>query len=113
MALDDLTIRGRRSLMHRPNGHKVKIDLRSVICHETTHVRNLDQDIDATPDSETDVFLDPNLAEAMSAASGTPTAAVFRQFAKEMNARHVAWIIEQELVGNPFAARFLPGVALS
>lgn len=81
MALDDLTIRGRRSRVHRPTGRKVKVDLRSVICHETTHVRNLDQDIDATPDSETDVFLDPNLAEAMSAASGTPTAAVFRQFA--------------------------------
>lgn len=113
MVLDDLTIRGRRSLTHRPTGRKVKIDLRSVICHELTHVRNAEPDLDATPDSDPDVFLDPNLAAAMSAASGTPTGVVFRQFVSEMNARHVAWIIEQELVGNPFAARFLPGAALS
>lgn len=113
MVLDDITIRGRRSLIHRPTGRKVKIDLRSVICHELTHVRNAEQNLDRTPDFDTDVFLDPNLAAAMSAASGTPTAVVFRQFVNEMNARHVAWIIEQELAGNPFAARFLPGVALS
>lgn len=113
MALDDVTIRGRRSLVHRPTGRKVKIDLRSVICHELTHVRNAEQDLDSTPDSDPDVFLDPNLAASMSAASGTPSAVVFRQFVNEMNARHVAWIIEQELVGNPFAARFLPGAALA
>ena len=113
MAIDDLTIRGKRFLVHRPTLRKVKIDLRGTLCHELTHIRNTGLGLDNTPDFDTDTFLDPNLANAMSNASGRKTARVFNQFANEMNARHVDWIIEQEVAGNPFAAQFLQPVELS
>lgn len=113
MAIDDLTIRGKRFLVHRPTLRKVKIDLRGTLCHELTHIRNSGLGLADTPDLDTDTFLDPNLAAAMSAASGRQTARVFAQFAHEMNARHVDWIIEQEVAGNPFAAQFLQPVELS
>ena len=113
MVIDDLTIRGRRFLVHRPTLRKVKIDLRSTLCHELTHIRNSGLGLDNTPDFDTDTFLDPNLAAAMTNASGRQTARVFAQFAHEMNARHVDWIIDRELAGDPFAAQFLEPVALS
>jgi hypothetical protein len=113
MVIDDLTIRGKRFLTHRPTLRKVKIDLRGTLCHELTHIRNSGLGLENTPDFDTDTFLDPNLANAMSIASGRQTARVFAQFAHEMNARHVDWIIEQEVAGNPFAAQFLQPVELS
>lgn len=108
MVLGDRTIRGLHRLIHRPSGLTTPVDLRSVVCHEVTHIRNDSDALDATPDSDANTFLDPALAAASSAASGTPTGVVFRLFATEMNARHVAWIVEQEIAGDPFAARFLP-----
>jgi Putative peptidoglycan binding domain len=113
MVIDDLTIRGKRFLVHRPTLRKVKIDLRGTLCHELTHIRNSGLGLENTPDFDVDTFLDPNLANAMSNASGRKTAAVFAQFAHEMNARHNDWMIEQEAAGNPFAAQFLQPVELS
>jgi hypothetical protein len=113
MVIDDLTIRGKRFLVHRPTLRKVKIDLRGTLCHELTHIRNTGLGLENTPDFDTGTFLDPGLAAAMSAASGRQTARVFAQFAHEMNARHNDWIIEQEVAGNPFAAQFLQPVELS
>jgi Putative peptidoglycan binding domain len=110
---DEPTIRGRRILVHRPSGRKAPLTLRAAICHEMTHVRNLGLGLERTPDFNTDVFLDPNLANSLSTSTGTPTATGFNQFAAEMNARHVEWIIEQENAGNPFAARFLAPDALA
>jgi hypothetical protein len=111
--IGDTTIRGRRSLVHRPSGRKVKIELRGTLCHELTHVRNDGLGLQNTPTFDTETFLDPVLAESLTQATGHHTARVFNQFAMEMNARHSDWIIERELAGDPFAARFLQPVALS
>ena len=74
---------------------------------------NLGLGMRTTPDTDTTVFLDTNLASSLSSSTGVPTARSFSQFAAEMNARHVEWIIEQENAGNPFAARFLTPSALA
>jgi hypothetical protein len=111
--MDELTIRGRRVVVHRPSGRQAPLTLRAVICHEMTHVRNLGLGMRTTPDTDTTVFLDTNLASSLSSSTGVPTARSFSQFAAEMNARHVEWIIEQENAGNPFAARFLTPSALA
>lgn len=111
--IGDTTVRGRRILVHRPSGRKVKVDLRGVLCHELTHVRNEHLGLDFTPSFDTDTFLDPNLAGSLSQATGRETGRVFSQFAQEMNARHHNWTIQRELAGDPFAARFLQPVALS
>jgi hypothetical protein len=113
IAFNDLTIRGRMSLTHHPTGRKAKIDLRAVLCHELTHMRNKGLGLENTPTFDTETFLDPNLAANLSQATGRPTARVFFHFAHEMNARHVNWIIERENAGDPFAAQFLQPVALS
>jgi peptidoglycan hydrolase-like protein with peptidoglycan-binding domain len=111
--VDDITIRGLRFLTHRPTGRKAKITLRSTVCHELSHVRNDGLGLDNTPDFITEVFLDPNLAASRTQATGVPSAAVFAQFAHEMMARHVDWIIERENAGDPFAAQFLQPAALA
>lgn len=111
--LDDRTIRGRRVLTHQPSGRTVKVTLRSVLCHELTHLRNDGLGLENLPDFDTTTFLDAALASLMTTTTGTRTAHVFAQFAHEMNARHVTWIIEREEAGDPFAAQFLQPVALS
>jgi peptidoglycan hydrolase-like protein with peptidoglycan-binding domain len=111
--LDEPTVRGRRIIVHRPSGRKAPLTLRAAICHEMTHVRNLGLGLQRTPDFNTDVFLDPNLANSFTTTTGIPSATAFNQFTAEMNARHVEWIIEQENAGNPFAARFLAPAALA
>jgi hypothetical protein len=111
--VDDATIRGRRFLIHQPTGRKAKISLRGTLCHELSHIRNHGLGLQNTPDFITDVFLDPNLAASRTQATGRPSAHVFDQFAHEMMARHVDWIIERENAGDPFAAQFLQPVELS
>lgn len=110
--IDDLTVRSQRTLIHRPSGRKNKVDLQEVLCHEMTHVLNGSSNLSAIPDSDSDTFLDTALAADRTDETGFATARVFNQFASEMNARHVAFIIKRELAGDPFAARFLPPAAL-
>ncbi len=79
-----------------------------------THVLNGSADLAARfPDTDSDTFLDTALAQSSTQATGFATARVFNQFASEMNARHVAFVIKRELADDPFAARFLPALALS
>jgi hypothetical protein len=56
---------------------------------------------------------DTTLAQSLSASHTTRTAQVFQQFADEMNARHVSWVIQKELAGDPTAARFPQPAALA
>lgn len=112
VVIDDLTVRSQRTLIHRPSGRKNKVDLQEVLCHEMTHVLNGSSNLSAIPDSDSDTFLDTALAAARTDETGFRTARVFNQFAGEMNARHIAFIIKRELAGDPFAARFLPPAAL-
>jgi hypothetical protein len=59
------------------------------------------------------VFFDPNLAASRTQATGVPSALIFAQFAQEMMARHVDWIIERVSAGDPLAAQFLRPAALA
>lgn len=113
VVIDDVTVRGQRTLIHHPSGRKNKVKLQEVLCHEMTHVLNGAADLALIPDTDSDVFLDTALAASRTQATGFRTARVFNQFASEMNARHIAFVIKHELVNDPFAARFLPAVALS
>jgi putative peptidoglycan binding protein len=111
--IDDVTIRGLRLLVHRPTGRKAKISLRGTLCHELSHTRNDGLGLENTPDFITEVFFDPSLAASRTQATGVPSALVFAQFAHEMMARHVDWIIERETAGDPFAPQFLQPAALA
>lgn len=113
VVIDDVTVRGQQTLIHRPSGRKNKVDLQEVLCHEMTHVLNGALRLSLVPDTDTDTFLDTALAESLTQATGFRTATVFAAFVHEMNARHIAFVIKRELVDDPFAARFLSPVALS
>lgn len=113
VVIDDLTVRGQRILVHHPTGRKIKVDLLEVLCHELTHVRNVDKGFQQTPSSDATTFLDPALAQFFDDATGHVTGRVFSQFVSEMNARHSTWIIQRERAGDPFALRFLDPVALA
>lgn len=105
--LDDLSIRGQRVLVHHPSGRRRRIDLLQLICHELVHVRNAGLNFNRTPAFDADTFLDTALAQTLSDATDHHTARVFFQFAEEMCARHVTWIIQRERAGDPFALDFL------
>lgn len=113
VVIGDPTVRGQRVLIHHPTGRKHKVDLLGVLCHELTHVRNAGLNLALTPTFDTDTFLDPVLAQRRTDETGFHTARVFAQFVEEMNARHVAWIIQRERAGDPFAVRFLQPAVLS
>jgi hypothetical protein len=68
----------------------------------------------STRDSDTNVYSDTVLAAARSAA-GRPTADTLRSFVHEMTARHVSWVVRQELAGTPgnLAVRALSAGALA
>jgi len=110
IALNDLLIRGRMFLTHRPSGRRAKASFRGQLSHELTHQRNEGLNFAETSDSDTDTFVDTALAANLSQSPATPfvSAVPFATFAEEMAARHVTWIIEREIAGDPFAARFLP-----
>ncbi len=113
IVIDDLTVRSQRVLIHHPSGRKHRVDLLEVLCHELTHVRNAGLGLGRTPAFDTETFLDPALAQRRSDETGFATARVFAQFVDEMNARHMAWIIQRERAGDPFALNFLQPVELS
>ncbi|BDX31427.1 hypothetical protein TUM20985_19740 [Mycobacterium antarcticum] len=113
VVVDDLSVRGLRILIHRPSGRTHRVELIELLCHELAHVRNAGLNLDLTPAFDTDTFLDPALAQQLSVATGHDTPRVFNQFVEEMCARHVAWIVQRERDGDPFALRFLQPVALA
>ena len=52
-------------------------------------------------DTDTEVFVDPALAQTRTALTGIPTAVGLQSFVEEVVARHVHWIVLQELAGTP------------
>ena len=107
IGLNDLLIRGLKFHTHLPDGLRAKAPFRVILCHELTHVRNEGLQLELTPPSDLDSFIDTALAADPPHPENSTTAQVFTQFVSEMNARHVAWIIEQEDAGDPLAAQFL------
>ncbi|WIM87128.1 peptidoglycan-binding domain-containing protein [Candidatus Mycobacterium wuenschmannii] len=107
----DTTIMGRRFHTNK-QGKKAKVTLRSALIHELTHMRNVDSGALQVTEDDGSVFLDPNVAVALS-ASGDMTREVYVHFIQEVVASHVEWVGQQEEAGNPFAARFLDPAALT
>ena len=112
VALRDLTIMGRRYSTNL-HGQRAKVTLRGALCHELTHVRNLQKDLTSTPDGDGSVYLDYVLSATLSASTGQPTGETFSHFVHEIVASHVEWITRREDAGDPFAAKFLPAAALA
>ena len=52
-----------------------------------------------TPDTDADVYADTALAQARSAVG--PTANVLHHYVQEVVARHLHWIVRQEVAGTP------------
>lgn len=77
--------------------------LLGTLVHELTHARNLVQsaELRSTADTDDQVFIDTALAQTRTALSGIVTAAGLRSFVEEVVARHVHWIVLQELSGTP------------
>jgi hypothetical protein len=113
ICIADETILGKDYLTHYPSGRRAWVDLRGRLCHELTHIRNDGLDLQSAPLTDPSTFIDPDLAARVQAGSGKFTGDVFYQFAHEMVARHVDWMIEHENAGDPFAARFLDPAALA
>lgn len=113
IGLNDLLIRGRMVLTHRPTNRKAKASFRGQLSHEMTHLRNKALRFDETPDSDAATFVDTAWAAHFSQTSPRVSAIPFATFADEMNARHMTWVIEKEIAGDPFAARFLQPAKLA
>jgi hypothetical protein len=116
IVVHDIVILGRAFITQQSTGRSAKETTQSVVVHELTHARNLAGTIVlmSTADSDTNVYSDTVLAAARSAA-GRPTADTLRSFVHEMTARHVSWVVRQELAGTPgnLAVRALSAGALA
>jgi hypothetical protein len=98
---DDVVL-GRAFITRIANGTRAPVTLLGTIVHELTHARNVAGSLALRQTADTDVnaYADTALAQARSAAQG-PTANVLQAFVAEMVARHVHWIVLQELAGTP------------
>jgi peptidoglycan hydrolase-like protein with peptidoglycan-binding domain len=110
---DDVFL-GRQTIVRTSDGTHAPVTLLGALVHELTHARNLatTEALRLTPDTDADTYVDTALAQARSASGGTRTVEVLDSFVGEMVARHVHWIVQQELAGTPgdIAVRFLePG----
>jgi peptidoglycan hydrolase-like protein with peptidoglycan-binding domain len=101
MLIADEVILGRARIF-RVNGQSAPSTLIGTLMHELSHVRNLagSDFLSLADDSDTDAFADTQLA-AMRSAAGPRTAEVMRTWVEEMVARHLEWIVLQELNGTP------------
>jgi hypothetical protein len=104
----DEVIMGRESIVRRTTGGRAPVTLQGIVVHELTHARNLanQQQLLATPDTDANTYADTALAVARS-ATGKPTVQVLRSFVEEMCARHVHWIVREEVDGHPTAPGLL------
>ncbi len=102
IVISDEVILGRAFITRVSDGTRAAVTLLGVLVHELTHARNLanTQTLLDTPDTDSNVYVDTALAQALSAATG-PTANVLRSYINEIVARHVHWILQQELAGTP------------
>lgn len=102
--IDDNVILGRAAITRSSTGQKAPEVPQDTVAHELTHVRNLAiaQALLATADTDNTAYADTALAQAQS-ATGSPTARVLREFADEITARYVGWVVRKEVEGNPAA----------
>lgn len=116
IVIRDKVILGREVIVLHSDGTRAPVTLQGVLVHELTHVRNLagSQALLATADTDTNAYADPALAQSLSAAVG-PTVEVLDSFIAEIVARHVHWVVMQELAGTPgtLAVRGLPADRLA
>jgi hypothetical protein len=97
----DEVILGRASIVRTATGERAPVDLLGVVVHELTHARNREQirALVATLDTDAAVYADTALAQGRSAVA--PTANVLHNYVQEIVARHVHWIVRQEVAGTP------------
>jgi hypothetical protein len=102
IVLHDEVVLGRAFVTQTSTGKRAKEPLQSVVVHELTHARNIAGTIVllSIADSDPNTYADTALA-ATSSATGRATADVLRSFVHEMTARHVEWVVRQELAGTP------------
>jgi Putative peptidoglycan binding domain len=100
--VNDEVILGRAVTFRRSDNTTAPETLLGVLVHELTHARNLDNSaaIRTIPDSDTDVYADTGLA-AQRSATGVSTGETAGQYVEEITARHVHWVVLQELAGTP------------
>lgn len=108
----DTTIEGRRFHTDK-HGKSNKVTLRAALIHELVHVRNLNNDLYTLTEDDGTVFLDPAVAQSVSASSGKMSRDTMIGFIHELVASHVGWVASREDAGDPFAARFLSPGALA
>lgn len=105
----DSVVLGWATLFRRSTRRRAPATLRAALAHELTHVRNqaTGDALRATPDSDSDTYVDPALAEILSAVRGA-TAEMMAMFVEEICSAHLEWIVLQETNGNLTAPQFLP-----
>ena len=101
--INDEVILGRAATGLADSTRRAPDTLLGTLVHELTHARNLVQSaqLRSTADTDDQVFIDTALAQTRTALSGIVTAAGLRSFVEEVVARHVHWIVLQELSGTP------------
>lgn len=115
--ISDEVILGRASILRESDGTRAPITLQGVVVHEVTHARNLESSdtLREILDTDNGAFVDTAIAQQRTAATGTRSAEVLRSYVREIVARHVHWIVLQEMSGTPgtLAVRGLPADRLA
>ncbi|HWC26796.1 MAG TPA: peptidoglycan-binding protein [Solirubrobacteraceae bacterium] len=112
IVLRDDVVLGRAFTVRRSTGQRSAETVRSVVAHELTHLRNIDnsRQLQATPDTDATVYASTALAQQFSSAGRTVD--VLTTFVEEICARHVEWNIVKEAEGNALAITTLTGEQL-
>lgn len=100
--LDDELILGRAFTHRERDNTNAPETLLGTLVHELTHVRNRANGaaLRALPDDDGEVYADTARA-AQRSTSGVPTALTTAAFVNEIVARHVHWVVVQEMAGTP------------
>ncbi|MFN8032799.1 MAG: peptidoglycan-binding domain-containing protein [Mycobacterium sp.] len=109
----DITIMGRRYSRPNPHGKVSKVTMRGSLIHELLHLRNADNPLQNVTEDDPIYFVDPPLAQSLSATSGILTRVTFFHFLHEFAASYITWIGFKEDEGNPDALQFLSPTAFA
>lgn len=93
-----------RAVTHRSTDDTTAPEtLLGVLVHELTHVRNQANSdaLRALSDADTEVYADTGLAAQRTAVTGVSSAEATAAYVEEITARHVHWVVLQELAGTP------------
>jgi hypothetical protein len=102
IVIRDDVILGRAAVVRRSDGTRAPSPMLGVVVHELTHARNLAniQVLLDTLDTDANAYADTALAQART-ATGKRTSNVLHAYVAELTARHVHWVVLQELAGTP------------